>query len=260
MEPALYLGDVSHRRVRPVRHALSYRVFTLFVDPDQLPDIASRSRLLGYNKAGVLSIHDRDHAERDGRPIGDWLRGLAAQADCGSVVKRFMMLTYPRILGYVFNPLTVYYGLDANGGIRLMVYEVNNTFGEHMTYVLPADARADGTVCQKTEKRFYVSPFNDVSGQYRLRTTRPAETLSLGVALRDGNGPVLSASFHGERHSLTDRALMRGLAETGWMTVKVFAGIHLEALKLFLKGLRIRPRPRPPHPPLHVARSRGGPS
>lgn len=258
MDDAIYTGDVRHRRVRPVRHALSYRVFALFADVDRLDALDRASRVFRHNRPGLVSVYDRDHGEGDGRPIGDWLRGLADSAGCGTDVRRFVMLGYPRILGYVFNPLTVFYGLDATGGIRLIVYEVRNTFGQKMVYVLPAEQADDGTISQRTAKRFYVSPFNDVSGDYTFRLTEPGETLTLGIALRDAEGPLLNASFHGHRRPFNDRALLAALAATGWMTVKVIVGIHLEAARLALKGLRLRPRPAPPSPPLHIGRPHGG--
>ncbi|MFZ2102465.1 MAG: DUF1365 domain-containing protein, partial [Oricola sp.] len=157
-----------------------------------------------------------------------------------------MMLCYPRILGYAFNPITVYYGLDAGDRVCLTVYEVNNTFGERHTYVLPAVQEHDAPIAQSCAKRLYVSPFNGPKGTYSFHLTPPLDELTVGVALRDADGPVLKAHFHGRRQPLTDAALLRALARTGWLTVKVMVAIHYEALKLWLKGLRLRPRPAAP--------------
>lgn len=238
---AIYLGTVRHTRLRPVEHRLRYRVFSLMFDCDMLQTINGRFRLLSYNRPNLFSLQDADHGE--GRPLRDYLPDLASRAGCGGDVVRFMMLCFPRVLGYVFNPLTVYYGFDGNDRLRLLIHEVNNTFGQRATYVLPVADGQQRTIAQAHEKRLYVSPFNGASGQYSFRVTPPDDRLTLGVALRDGEGPVLKALFTGERRPLSDRELLKALGRTGWLTAKVTAGIHLEAARLWLKGLRPRARP-----------------
>ncbi len=244
MPDMIYEGEVRHTRLRPVTHALRYRVFALLVDVGELGGLGARHRILSHNRRNLLEIRDADHG--DGGPIGDWLFRLAAASPGGGLVRRFEMLCYPRVLGYVFNPVTVYYGYDAGGRICLMVYEVNNTFGQRRTYVLPARPDAKGHVHQTCDKALYVSPFNDVSGAYSFNLTTPGEQLGLGVALRDAGGPLLKAHFAARGRPLTDRALLGALLRTGWLTAKVMTGIHYEALRLWAKGLRLKPRPRGP--------------
>ena len=153
------------------------------------------------------------------------------------------MLCYPRVLGYVFNPLTVYFGLDAAGAVRAALYEVTNTFGQRKTYALSVAGTGE-TIALSCPKSLYVSPFNDVSGTYSFRLTPPdAPDLTVGVALRTEDGPLLNAYFAGTQSALTDRALLWALARTGLLTLKVIVGIHWEALKLWAKGLRLQPRP-----------------
>ena len=250
---AIYVGTVRHTRLRPVEHRLSYRVFSLMFDCDRLETINARFRLLSYNRPNLFSLNDADHGE--GAPLGAYLSDIANRAGCGGEVSRFLMLCYPRVLGYVFNPITVYYGLDGDDRLRLLVHEVNNTFGQRATYVLPVADGQDGTIAQEHEKRLYVSPFNGASGHYSFRVTPPGERLTLGVALRDGEGPVLKALFTGERRPLSDRELMKALGRTGWLTAKVTAGIHLEAARLWLKGLRPRARPAAAARSVHFASS-----
>ena len=139
---AIYAGTVLHTRLRPVEHRLRYRVFSVMFDCDRLDTIGARCRLLSYNRANLFSLRDADHG--DGTPLRAYLAGLAEQAGCGAAVRRFVMLCYPRVLGYVFNPLTVYYGLDGEDCVRLLVYEVNNTFGERTSYVLPVEEGTAG--------------------------------------------------------------------------------------------------------------------
>jgi DUF1365 family protein len=245
---ALYRGTVVHARVRPRAHALRYRVFAILFDCDRLQALDRRLRLFSYNRFNLFSLHDSDHG--DGTPLPEYLRRVASDAGQAAEISRFVMLCYPRILGYVFNPLTVYFGLDADDRIRTVIYEVNNTFGERKTYVLPAEADANGLIAQSCRKRFYVSPFNSVDGNYSFRITPLDDDLTVGVALRDADGPLLRAHFRGRRSQLSDGTLLRALAGTGWMTVKVMAGIHYEAAKLWFKGLRLVRRPPAPENPI----------
>lgn len=246
---ALYLGSVVHKRMRPRPHALKYSVFSCLFDCNHLEQLDARLRLLSYNRFNVFSLYDRDHT--DGERLSDYLRTIAQESGYGEEISRFMMLCYPRILGYVFNPLTVYFGLDEDECVRLVVYEVRNTFGERKTYVLPTDAGPDGLVSQECRKRFYVSPFNAVEGRYSFHATPLcADELTVGVALKTNDGPLLRAHFRGGRRPLSDASLLNALARTGWMTVKVMAGIHYEAIKLWAKGLRVVKRPPPPATPI----------
>jgi len=240
----IYFGEVVHSRVRPVHHKLRYRVFAVLVDCGALDALDRRLRLFSRNRFNLFGLYDRDHG--DGTTISGYLDGIAARAGMGETVSRFLMLCYPRVLGYAFNPLTVYYGLDADDRVCLTVYEVNNTFGERQTYVLPATQQDDAAISQSCAKRLYVSPFNGPKGTYSFHLTPPLEELTVGVALRDAEGPVLRAHFHGKRAPFTDATLLRALAKTGWLTAKVITAIHYEALKLWLKGLRLQPRPKAP--------------
>jgi DUF1365 family protein len=230
--------------MRPVIHKLRYSVFTVLFDCDRLEALDRRLWLFSYNRFNLFSLYDRDHG--DGTPIHSYLNAIAARTAGGGDIARFVMLCYPRILGYVFNPLTVYFGLDANDSVRLVIYEVNNTFGERMSYVLPAEPDENGIIAQSCRKRLYVSPFNDDTGTYSFHASSPGEELTVGVALKDEAGPLLNAYFSGQRRELGDGTLLKAIARTGWMTVKVMAGIHYEAAKLWLKGLRLRPRPTKP--------------
>jgi DUF1365 family protein len=240
---ALYEGVVVHKRVRPVQHALRYHVFSLLIDCDALAELDRGLRLFSYNRFNVLSLYDRDHG--DGSALREYVRCVAAQSE--QEIDRFLMLCYPRMLGYGFNPVTVYFGLDADGRLKLVIYEVNNTFGERKSYVIPvANDDVPGTISQECRKSLYVSPFNAVEGRYKFHLTPLGDEITVGVALENDQGPVLKAYFRGTRSDLSDASLLVVLLRTGWLSVKVIAAIHFEALKLWLKGLRLKERPPAP--------------
>lgn len=236
-DATLYVGTVAHKRLRPREHALSYRVFTLLLDVDAIDRVAGRLRLLSHNRFNLVSFHDRDHGPGDDAPIGGHIRDVLRQAGLQDGVCRILLLAYPRVLGYVFNPLSVYFALGADGGLLALVYEVNNTFGERKSYVVPAGPSADGIHAQSCAKELFVSPFASGSGRYSFRVSVPGERLVVGVGFRDASGPLIKTHFTARGMPLTDAALARVLASHPLVTLKVIAAIHYEAAKLWLKGV-----------------------
>jgi len=240
----LYFGRVMHRRIRPFAHHFVYRVFSLFVDIDELPALARRLRLFSHNRFNLLSFHDRDHGACDGTPLRPWietlLRRAAIELDGGPV----RLLCFPRLLGYAFNPLAIWFCHRPGGELVATVYEVRNTFGERHCYVLPASAGAGGggLVQQACPKRFYVSPFLAVAGHYAFRLFEPAERMSIAIRLSDDDGDLLTASHIGTRAPLDDRTLLRACLGYPLMTVKVIVAIHWQALRLWRKGARLHTR------------------
>jgi len=240
MLSALYTGWVMHRRLRPRHHRFKYRVFAMLLDLDELPALDRRLRLFGWNRAGLFSFHDRDHG--DGRPLGEWLDDVLARAGCAANGPR-RVLCYPRILGYVFNPLSVWFCHDLAGGLQAIVYEVHNTYDERHAYVLPV-VDDEKLVRHGCAKDFYVSPFLSRDCRYHFRIRPPQSDVAVTIHEDEGGEPVLTASFAGARRALTDRALLAMLLAYPLMTVKVVAAIHYEAVRLMLKGIR-----RHPHSP-----------
>jgi DUF1365 family protein len=242
-ETCLYHGEVVHRRLNPVRHELRYRVFNLFADVDRLEDMSKRLRLFSYNRFNLFSILDRNHGPGDGTPIQEHAWRLVREAEGGEQVSRVFMFCYPSVLGYVFNPLTVYYGFDVLDRLRLMIYEVNNTFGGRHSYVVPVG----GELAQRAPKNFFVSPFNAVEGQYIFHFATPSERIALGVALSVAERPMLNAYVSGVRGRLCDSALLRSFIGVPFLTLKVIGAIHLQALRLWWKGLPFKKRPQAPN-------------
>ena len=247
LSSCLYVGEVVHRRLAPLRHELRYKVYNLFVDVDALPNLGLK--LLSYNRFNLFGMKDRDFG--DGRNIKDYIWELVKRAPEGENIKRIFMFCYPNVLGRVFNPLTTYYCFDEHEKLCLMVYEVSNTFGERHSYVVPVD----DTNQQSTPKRFYVSPFNKVEGHYDFTIANPGEELKLGIRLTDSNGPCFNAWFSGQKLELTDGALLRSFFSLPLLPIKIFGGIHWEALKLWIKGMKLQTRPAPILPPTTISKT-----
>lgn len=237
---ALYFGDVVHQRFRPLGHRLKYRVASLLVDVDQLKT-GPHPRLFSYNRFNVFSVRDADHGDGS-RSISDFAWDLVQEIDTDKTVQRIVMLSYPRMLGYGFNPLSIFYGLDGEGDVRALLYEVHNTFGGRHVYAAGPFGKGDQPFA-KADKVFRVSPFNGVEGTYGLRTRISDDSVAMGVNLSTDEGPILKAYFQGAAKPFTDRALLRLLLSLPFMTLKVMAGIHWEALKLWLKGLKLHDIP-----------------
>jgi DUF1365 family protein len=231
-----------HRRVRPRHHRFKYSVFALLLDLDELPELDRRLHLLKYNRGGLFSFQERDHGPVDAQAKPDlkrWLDCLLAEA--GIVAKGARrVLCYPRILGYVFNPLSVWFCHDEQGALKAVVYEVHNTYDERHAYVLPAgeDARLVRHGCPKN---FYVSPFLSRDCRYQFRIRPPGDDIVVAIHEEEAGLPILNASFAGERRQLTDGALLKMLLAYPLMTLKVVIAIHYEAVRLMLKGVRRHP-------------------
>lgn len=231
-----------HRRLTPRHHRFQYSVFALLLDLDELPELDSGLRLFKYNRGGLFSFQDRDHGPADaGEPhnLRRWLDSLLDQAGIAAGGAR-RVLCYPRILGYVFNPLSVWFCHDEAGVLKAIVYEVHNTYEERHAYVLPVgeDRKLIRHGCPKN---FYVSPFLSRDCRYQFRIRPPDDDVAIAIHEEEAGRPILNASFAGQRRPLSDRMLLRMLMAYPLMTLKVIAAIHFEAIRLMLKGVRRHP-------------------
>ncbi len=228
---AIYNGFVTHTRIAPTRHAFRYRVFSLLLDLDEIETFDAESRIFAHNRRGIMSFHDKDHG--DGRPLREWLdatlRGAGIEAD-GPI----RVLCYPRLFGFVFNPLSVWFCHGRDGVLAAIVYEVHNTHGERHAYVLPARAN-DSTINHGCAKDFYVSPFLSMDCDYAFRIAPPGENILIAIRESEKGIAVLNAAFSGKRQPLTDRNLTLALLRHPLMTLKIVGAIHFEALRLWLK-------------------------
>lgn len=246
---ALYVGQVVHQRVQTVDHRLSYRVFMLLLDLDEIPAVQSRLRLLSRGRFGLLGWRARDFGDRSETPLRTQIETHLADAGIDLDGGAIRLLTMPRILGYGFNPISVYFCYRPDGALAALLYEVSNTFGQRHTYLIAQPDPTAGPVRQTADKVFFVSPFMDLGLTYDFTVRPPAEAVSVVVAVRRGDTPILTASFAGTRRPLTDAQLLRAFVTHPLLTWKVTFGIHWEALKIMLKGARYRhPAALPPRP------------
>ena len=251
---AIYRSTVMHHRVQPFRHRFTYRVFSLLLDVDEIPALPERLRLFSHNRFNVLSFHDRDFGPGDGTPPRAWVEQVLADHGHGAPVGRIKLLCFPRLWGYVFNPLSIYYIYDDQEALRTILYEVTNTYRDRHSYLLPVKDD-DPVIRQACDKNLYVSPFIDMEARYHFRLKDPGETLN--VAIREeqlvnghADGNVLFAAQSGTRQDLTDAALLRAVLAHPLMTLKVTAGIHWQALRLWRKGAKVFAHGTPPADPV----------
>lgn len=204
-----------------------------------------QSPLFGVNRAALYSFHEADHGMRDGTSLRGYAQACAAGRGIDLTGGRVRLLCYPRLLGFAFNPLSVYFCYAASGELALLIYEVRNTFGDIHAYVLPVKPGeiSKAGVRQQQEKLFYVSPFVEMAMRYRFRVLPPGERVRLRILETDRDGPLLAAPFSGRRRALTTAALLRSFVALPLVTLKIVAAIYWQALRLWLKGARLVPRP-----------------
>jgi DUF1365 family protein len=243
----LYTGTVMHRRFKPKQHRLSYRVFWALLDLDELPALANKLRFFSRERFNLFGFYTVDHGDGSATPLRAQVEAHLKKAGIDLDGGAIRLLCMPRLLGFTFNPISVYYCYHRDGALTALLYEVHNTFGERHSYLIPVGDSASDALEQRCLKAFYVSPFMDMDIAYTFRVQKPAERIALVIDGADSNGRVITASLAGARRELTDGALLASFAAFPLLTLKVVAGIHWEALKLWIKGMRLRPRP--PAPP-----------
>ena len=236
MDGCLYTARVMHRRLIAPLYRFVYRVFYVLVDVDQVHALAGRLRFFSHNRFNLFSLRDRDYTDAIS------LRAFA-ESQAGGTLGRIRLLTMPRVLGFAFNPLSLWYCEDRDGALRAVIADVRNTFGERHCYLLaPA---AFGMPVEK-DKCFHVSPFFDLEGRYRFDLAEPAEKMRVAIHETREGVPILDATLSGDRKRLTDGEILRQVLWMPWMTLKVVAAIHWEALKLWLRGAKFHGKPAPP--------------
>jgi len=240
----LYVGRTTHLRTTPREHRFSYGVFQILVDVDRLDQAFAGLKTMGRGRLGLFSFAERDHGARDGSPLRPWVEASLKQAGLDVPTTRILLLCFPRVLGFVFNPISLFYIYGPHDELKAVLYEVNNTFGQTHAYVVPTEGLE--VERHEAEKLLYVSPFYRVEGGYRFTTTPPEDRLSLTILKQVGGEIDFTATLIARREALTDAALIKLFFAMPLMTFGVVAAIHWEAVRLWFKGASFGARPAGP--------------
>jgi hypothetical protein len=225
-------------------HQFRYRAFWLLIDLDELPELTTRLGLFSHNRFNLFALHEADHGDGSATPLRVQAERCLSEAGIDIAGGPIRLLCIPRTLGHSFNPISIYFCHRHCGELAAIIYEVHNTFGERHSYVSCIESNA-GAVHQTCRKEFYVSPFMDMDMVYEFRLSAPMERVSVNISASKGRDRVLGACLSGARLELTDGALLKCFSRIPLITVKIVLAIHWEALRLWLKGLRVRNRPCP---------------
>lgn len=239
IRPGLYFGTIRHRRARPTPHAFSYPLFLCLLDVDRIPEMMRRSRFTSYNRFNWASFCERDHTGDPRVPLRDRLEEDAERAGFRLPPGPVYLLTHLRYLGYAFNPVSFYYCCSQAGEPELVLAEVNNTFGESHNYWFPFEPRRRVRVL----KEFHVSPFLPMDLEYHFLLSEPRSRLSIYMDVHDGGGKIFDAALALQWREWNAPEIRRALLRFPWMTAKVIAAIHWQAVRLFVKRIPFFPHP-----------------
>ena len=234
---SIYNGSVIHKRFKPKKHFFKYKVFSLFLDLSELKELNNKLNFFSLNKFNLISFYEKDHGERDGSSILDWVKNNLRSYNVSTDNIKVKLLCYPRILGYVFNPLSIFFVYDNDENLISILYEVKNTFGEQHTYVFKIEGE-NKLIQNNCSKKFHVSPFIEMDCNYFFRILNPGDKLSVIIDQYDQEGKILFASQDGIRSDLTNKNLMNSYLKHPLMTFKIISAIHFEAFKLWIKGIK----------------------
>ena len=237
MTSSIYNGTVIHKRFKPKTHFFKYNVFSLFIDLSELNHLDKTINIFSYNKFNIVSFYEKDHGNRDGSSLIEWVKKNLDENKINSKDIKIKLLCYPRIFGYVFNPLSVFYIYDNNEKLICILYEVKNTFGEQHTYIFKTND--ENVITNDCTKKFHVSPFIEMECHYYFRVIKPSDIISVIIDQKDKDGKLLYASQDGKAKELNEKNLLISYISHPLMTFKIIAAIHYEALKLWLKGIKI---------------------
>ena len=236
MTSAIYNGTVIHKRFKPKLHFFKYKVFSLLIDLSDLNILNRNISFFSYNRFNLISFFDKDHGDRDGKSLIEWVKKNLKANKIEHENIKIKLLCYPRILGYVFNPLSVFYVYDNKEELISILYEVKNTFGEQHTYIFKVEN--NNLLQHHCEKKFHVSPFIEMNCNYFFRILKPSEKISVIIDQYQLNEKILYASQDGTRTDFTSSELIKSYLKHPLMTFKIILAIHFEAFKLWTKGIK----------------------
>jgi len=237
MTSSIYNGTVIHKRFKPKTHYFKYSVFSLLIDLSELETLDKKIKFFSFNKFNLISFFEKDHGSRDGSSLIKWVKKILYENNIQYNNITIKLLCYPRIFGYVFNPLSVFFIYDNNEKLISILYEVKNTFGEQHTYIFKVEN--DSKLFQHNcAKKFHVSPFIEMNCNYFFRILKPGEKISIIIDQYQINEKILYASQDGSRANFDSKELLKSYLKHPLMTFKIISAIHYEAFKLWTKGVR----------------------
>ena len=239
MNSCIYNGIVSHQRFKPIKHSLKYKTFSLLIDLDEIESLDKNISIFSLNKFNIFSFYNRDHGARDEGSLKDWVQKNIKKFNISNNITKIKLLCYPRIFGYVFNPLSIFYCYE-NNDLKAIFYEVKNTFNEQHTYIFKI--KDNEKIEQKCKKKFYVSPFMDMETYYNFKLLNPNEKLSIFIRQTNGEETVLTATQTGDKKEFSFKQLLINFFKYPLMTIKIISSIHYEAFFLWKKGAVYRKR------------------
>jgi DUF1365 family protein len=244
MKSAFYTGTVIHRRLRPLGHLLKYRVFYLFLDLDEIDLVQKTCLFFSNNRFNLLTYKSTDFGGETAKSPKYFIQNLVKKELDIDSIHRVRLLFIPRLMGFAFNPISTFFCYNRDEKILAIVYEVRNTFGEKIHYVLPVKSGAEkmDILEQSCLKQMYVSPFISVNSRYHFRIKPPAELVTLAIHQTEDAQPVLNASFIGKRKKITRFGALTQAAFFPLNSIMVIVGIYFEALKLWIKGVSFKER------------------
>ena len=233
----IYSGNVVHKRFKPKVHYFKYKVFSLLIDLSEIESLEKNLKIFSFNKFNIISFYNKDHGARDGSSIKDWVINNLKKNNIDTSDIKIKLLCYPRIFGYVFNPLSVFYIYDKNLNLISILYEVKNTFGEQHTYIFKTDI-THNLLQHMCKKKFHVSPFIEMNCIYFFRILKPGNKISVIIDQNDKDGKILYASQDGVKSELTNVNLIKSYLKHPLMTFKIILAIHFEAFRIWTKGIK----------------------
>ena len=236
-DSSIYIGNVIHKRFKPKIHFFKYKVFSILLDISEIDILDKSLKIFSYNKFNIVSFYDADHGPRDGTSIKEWVIKNLNDNRINTENIKIKLLCYPRIFGYVFNPLSVFFIYNKNSELISILYEVKNTFGEQHTYVFKTKEN-ENYIKHTCKKKFHVSPFIEMDCTYFFKILKPSEKISVIIDQYDEEGKLLYASQDGDRIELNNKNLVLSYLRHPLMTFKIIVAIHFEAFKLWTKGIK----------------------
>ena len=234
---AIYNGQVIHKRFKPKVHHFKYKVFSLLLDLSELEILDKKVNFFSFNKFNLISFHEKDHGERDGSSLKLWVQKNLEKNNIQHKDIKIKILCYPRIFGFVFNPLSVFYVYNLEDQLISILYEVKNTFGEQHTYIFKV-LKDSNLIQNNCSKKFHVSPFIDMNCNYFFRLLKPGNKISVIIDQYDSKDKILYASQDGVRSDFNAKYLIKSYLKHPIMTFKIIIAIHYEAFRLWAKGIK----------------------